>query len=191
MNQSTDKIKAIWICGFSSAGKTTLSRLLVKKLKENGYPSLLIDGNETRDLFENKYGFDPKSRRKQTVRIQKMTMWVLKQKILPVVAIIHPFEDDRLICRERIPGYYEVFLNCDLNECISRDEKNVYLPVIQGKKKHVVGLDIPYDPHTKANLELKSDRTDSEKLLEILWDDISNRLSDNRLYVSETMLLKN
>ena len=126
MNDNPGRIKTIWISGLSSTGKTTLSKLIVKRLRENGYPCLLIDGNETRDLFKPKLGFDPISRRKQTKRIMNLARWVIKQKIIPVIAIIHPFENDRIKCRKEIPLYYEAHLKCNIEECIRRDQKNVY-----------------------------------------------------------------
>ena len=174
-------IKTIWVSGLSSAGKTTLARLVIQKLQENSYPCLLIDGNETRNLFDNKYGFDPQSRRKQTRRMKSLALWVIRQKIIPVVAMIHPFEDDRIKCRAEIPGYYEVYLKCDINECIRRDKKNVYMPVIKGEKKYVVGLDIKYDEQKNADLTLESDKLSPDELLTRLWDDILDRLFDNRL----------
>ena len=89
------EIKTIWIIGLSGAGKTTLARLVIKRLQESGHPCVIIDGSEARDLFENKLGFDPDSRRKQTGRIKNLALWAIGQKIIPVVALIHPFEDDR------------------------------------------------------------------------------------------------
>jgi|TARA_Y100000031_G_scaffold153590_1_gene199162 adenylylsulfate kinase-like enzyme len=181
MSEISTPIKAIWISGLSSAGKTTLARLVIKRLQEKGYPCLLIDGNETRNLFDNRFGFDPISRRKQTRRMKSLAMWVIRQKIIPVVAMIHPFEDDRVKCRKEIPGYHEVFLNCDINECIRRDKKNVYMPVIKGEKKFVVGLDIPYEEQKNADLILESDQYSPEVLLGLLWDNIKDKLYDNRL----------
>lgn len=176
-------IKAIWIIGLSSSGKTTLARLLVKKLQENGYPSLIIDGSETRELFENKLGFDPESRRQQTRRIKNLAIWAIGQRILPIVAIIHPFEDDRVKCRSEVDGYCEVYLKCDLEECIRRDDRNVYGPVIRGEKQFVVGLDIPFDEPRHVELTMESDKNSPEQLLDILWETLKDRLYDNRLEI--------
>ncbi len=181
MKNSDQQIKTIWLMGLSSAGKTTLARMVVKKLQENGYPCILIDGNETRNLFDNKYGFDPDSRRKQTKRVKNLALWVIKQNIIPVVAIIHPFEDDRLKCRSELPDYYEVHLKCDINECIKRDKKNVYMPVIRKEKEHVVGLDIPYDEPMNSDVKYDSDKSSPEDLLMSLWNEISEKLFNNRL----------
>ena len=177
----TAPIKTVWIIGLSASGKTTLARLLIKRLQENGHPCVIIDGSEARDLFENKLGFDPESRRKQTARIRNLAQWAISQRIIPVVAMIHPFEDDRRKCRAEIPGYYEVYLECPLEECMRRDDKNVYGPAVAGTVANVVGLDIPYDDPATVELRLHSDRQTPEALLETLWTTIRDRLIDNRL----------
>jgi len=180
MKDKRNEIKTIWVSGLSSSGKTTLAQLIVKKLKNNGYPALLIDGNETRDLFKPKLGFDPMSRRKQTNRVKDLAIWVIKQNIIPVVAIIHPFEDDRWKCRNGIPNYYEVYLKCDIEECVRRDNKGVYLQGIKGNKCHIVGLDIIYEDQKNADLILESDKYKPDQLLEFLWGKVSKIIYNNR-----------
>jgi adenylylsulfate kinase-like enzyme len=176
MNDFKGRIKTLWISGISSAGKTTLARQVINRLQENSYPCLLIDGNETRDIFQPTLGFDPVSRRKQTKRIMNLATWVIKQKIIPVVAMIHPFEEDRIKCLKEIPGYYETHLKCNLDECIRRDQKKVY-----SNKSFIVGMDIPYEEPVSANNILESDKLKPEQLLELLWSDVSASLYDNRL----------
>jgi adenylylsulfate kinase-like enzyme len=180
MNTNTNQIRTIWLTGLSASGKTTLARLLIDRLKEHGYPCLLLDGNETRDLFGNKFGFDEASRRKQTNRISSLAKWIVKQDSIPVVAIIHPFEDDRQKCRADIPGYFDVYLKCSLKECMKRDQKDVYMPVINKQKKFVIGLDIEYDEPRQPNFTLDSENLSAEKCLEVLWREIENKLFDNR-----------
>jgi adenylylsulfate kinase-like enzyme len=158
----------IWIIGPPCAGKTTVARLLVARLRERGRPAMLLDGDEIRAVFENQLGYDAASRRKQTARVMRLARWVLRQDIIPVVAIIHPFADDRALCRTSLPGYFEVYLKCDIKERIRRDTKKLYLPALAGEKRHVVGVDIPFDEPEHADLVLESDRFAPEQLLEQL-----------------------
>ena len=102
-------------------GKTTLARLMVEKLRSHGQLAVLCDGDEVRDLFDVKLGYDPASRSRQTKRVLGLAKWVLRQGMMPVVAIIHPFESDRMECRRELPGYTEVYLRCDIKERIRRD----------------------------------------------------------------------
>jgi adenylyl-sulfate kinase len=167
---------SIWIMGLSAAGKSTLAGLLSERLRQEGYPCMLLDGEEVRRIFDEKLGYDEASRRKQTQRIVRLTRWISDQGILPVVAIIHPFEDDRADCRATLDGYFEVYLKCPLEACVLRDAKNVYQPAIDGTAKDVVGIDIPYDPPTQSDLVLESDKLSPGELLDILWEWVKTEL---------------
>jgi len=172
-------ISSIWIIGLSSAGKTTLARKLTERLRSAGKACVLVDGNEVRDLFDKKLGYDPQSRRKQTERIKKLTSWISGNGILPVVAIIHPFEDDRVRCRSDIPGYYEIYLECDLQTLTERDNKDLYGPAIRGEKKHVVGVDIPYESPEQPDLTISTAQSSADEILEIVCSKISTLLQDD------------
>ena len=161
--------RSIWIIGQPSVGKTTLARLLVKRLRDDGQACILLDGDDIRDVFENKLGFDPASRRKQTGRIKKLVKLIGGGGVLPVVAIIHPFEDDRAACRKEFPGYFEIALKCDMKELIRRDTKKLYLPAMQGRKRHVVGVDIPFDEPVNANFVVESDQLSPDEMLDATW----------------------
>ena len=160
---------SIWIMGLSAAGKSTLARLLTEKLRSIGHACALLDGEEVRALFDDHLGHDLEARRKQTHRILRLARWISDQGILPVVAIIHPFEDDRLECRKTLPNYFEVYLRCDLAECIRRDTKNVYGPALAGQAKNVVGIDIPYGTPERSDVVLDSGEMSPEELLGALW----------------------
>lgn len=160
---------SIWIMGLSAAGKSTLAKGLVARLRDNNYPCMLIDGDEVRAIFPERLGYDPESRRKQTQRILALTQWVSGQGILPVVAIIHPFEDDRRRCRESLSRYVEVYLHCELSECMKRDKKNVYAEALKGNAKNVVGVDIPYDKPEHADLVFNSAELAPDAMLDTLW----------------------
>ena len=160
----------IWIIGPACVGKTTLARLLVSHCRGEGRPAMLLDGDEIRQIHDTSLGYDPVSRRKQTARVQKLARWVQNQDILPVVAIIHPFQDDREACRDMFPGYFEVSLSCDMKERIRRDTKKLYLPALRGEKRHVIGVDIPFDDPVSADLVLETDQFEPQELLQTLLD---------------------
>ena len=48
---------SIWLIGPSAAGKTTISKLLYKNIK-NQNNLVLIDGDQVRQLYENNLGYD-------------------------------------------------------------------------------------------------------------------------------------
>ena len=72
----------IWITGISGAGKTTLAKELIKKIKEKFNNVIGIDGDIIRDLFGNDLGYDLESRVSQIKRIQKLALFLDKQEMI-------------------------------------------------------------------------------------------------------------
>ena len=55
---------SIWLIGPTASGKSTVAKIIYNKIKNN-YPNLVIlDGDELRDLYDNKLGYDLDSRKK-------------------------------------------------------------------------------------------------------------------------------
>ena len=168
-------IGTVCAMGLSSAGKSALARLLVGRFRGCGFACALIDGDEVRNLFDEGYGYDPESRRAQSRRLLKLARWIEHEQIIPVVAMIHPFEDDRLLFRERLHNYYQIYLECDVEECTrrdSRDRKGVYSLAERTDTPQVVGLDIPFEPVHSADIVLNSKDRSTEELVEVLWEDL-------------------
>ena len=74
----------IWITGISGAGKTTLAKELIKKIKEKFNNVIGIDGDIIRELFGNDLGYDLESRVSQIKRIQKLALFLDKQEMIIV-----------------------------------------------------------------------------------------------------------
>jgi len=162
-------ISSIWIVGMPFSGKTTLSGMLVEKLRSEGRQSLLLDGDQVRDVFDQRLGYDANSRRKQTARMMRITKLIANGGTLPVTAMIHPFADDRQMCRDAIPGSFMIVLQCDFKELLRRDTKKLYLPALRGERKHVVGVDIPFDPPDDGDLVIDSGELSPQTALERIW----------------------
>ena len=75
----------IWITGISGSGKTTLALQLIKKLKIKNKNIVNVDGDSIRDLFGNDLKYDVQSRITQIKRIQKLCIFLNRQKIITVV----------------------------------------------------------------------------------------------------------
>lgn len=172
-----DPCRTIWIIGPPCVGKTTLARLVTERLRETLRPAMLLDGDEIRGLFDNQLGYDPTSRRKQTARIERLARWIIKQNIVAVAAIIHPFEDDRIRCRAELPGYFEVHLVCDMKERIRRDTKKLYLPALKGERHNVVGVDIPFEEPGHSDLTIDTEKVSPAEALELVWEAVTPRIA--------------
>ena len=62
----------IWITGISGAGKTTLAKELIKKIKEKCNNVIGIDGDIIRELFGKDLGYDLESRVSQIKKYKSL-----------------------------------------------------------------------------------------------------------------------
>ena len=90
----------------------------------------------------------------------------MENGISSIVAVISPFEKDRVSCREKIKNYKEIYLSCSLDERIKRDKKKLYVPALKGEKKHVVDVDIPFDIPKKNELTIDTEKKQPNKVAE-------------------------
>ena len=138
LNTSTN---CFWITGLSSAGKSTLSEMLVKKLQTEGKPVLLLDGDELREIFSNK-DYSRVDRFETALKYSKICSLIVNQKINVVIAVIGLFNKVHKWNRQNIPGYIEIFIDVPMEELRRRDQKQIYKKAMAGQIKNVYGIDL-------------------------------------------------
>jgi adenylylsulfate kinase-like enzyme len=145
---------SIWIIGPSAVGKTVTANLFYKKIIEsnNTEKVIILDGDKMRNLNENKLGYDPVSRSKNTKRYMNLVKWLESFEISTIVSVISPFENDREMCRKEILNYKEIYLSCPMKERVKRDKKNLYKPALEGVKKNVIDVDIKFEGPKNCDL---------------------------------------
>ena len=100
-----------------------------------------------------------------TYRYINLVNWLIGFNISSITAVISPFEQDRKICRKKIKNYYEIYLKSSLDERIKRDKKKLYIPAIEGKKKNVVDVDIPFEKPENSDLEIDTENKNPELII--------------------------
>ncbi len=152
----------IWLIGPSASGKSTIAKELHSKIQKEVSKLIIIDGDNIRDLFDNKYGYDAVSRSKVTKRYIKLVKWLQNFEISSIVSVISPFEKDRHECKDSLIGYRQVYLKCSMEKRLLRDKKNLYKPALEGLKKDVIDVDIPFDQSNINDLIVETDTDDIE-----------------------------
>ena len=130
-----------WITGLSSAGKTTLSKLLADKLRSEGKPVIFLDGEDLRVVFSNKE-YNREVRLETALRYSRICSLIVKQQINVVIGVIGLFYEVHHWNRQNISGYIEVFIDVPIEELRRRDPKNLYEKAMEGKIKNVYGVDL-------------------------------------------------
>tara|TARA_B100000315_G_C14466251_1_gene536106 strand:+ start:577 stop:1083 length:507 start_codon:yes stop_codon:yes gene_type:complete len=147
----------LWIIGLSSAGKTTLAKEVLRKVKTIQSNVVLIDGDVIREVFSNDLGYTLEDRRKNADRICGLCKFLDDQGINVLCAILSLFPESRLWNRENIKNYYEVYIDNTIEDLEQRDYKGLYRKYNKGKIKNVPGMDIEFVPPTNPDLIIKND----------------------------------
>jgi adenylyl-sulfate kinase len=154
--------KLIWITGLSGSGKTTIGKEVYKKLKQDISNVVFLDGDTFRDVLGNDLGHTPKDRLENAKRIHRMCKFLISQDINVVCATVSLYKEIHKANRDAIKNYIEIFIDCNIDELIRRDQKGLYSKALRGEIKHINGIDLPYDK--PINCELIIDNSEQNKL---------------------------
>jgi adenylylsulfate kinase len=135
------RASVIWITGLSGAGKTTVARELVRRLRAGGCRPILLDGDDLRSVLGVTGAFDLASRRQRAFVYARLCELLAKQGHTVVCATIAMFHDVHSWNRAHLPGYVEVLLDVPMPELHRRDPKGIY--GAGGAKGEIVGAALP------------------------------------------------
>jgi adenylyl-sulfate kinase len=165
----------LWITGLSGSGKTTIGKAVYKKLKSQNLSIVFLDGDSFRDILGNDLTHSPEDRIKNAKRISRMCNFLVNQNISVVCSTMSLYKEIHQLNKENIDNYYEVFIDCNMEELIKRDQKGLYNSAINGNVKNVVGIDLPYDEPKNCILTIDNSTKDDldkkvNKIMDILND---------------------
>lgn len=148
--KKTIKGKCIIIFGLSGSGKSTISKLIHKDVQKKIGKTVILDGNETRDLFillGKKFGFQKKERAKTAKPTMHLLNLFLNQNINVIYNNIGLNNIAYNIWKNGIKNLTFVYMKSDVKKIIKFGKKKK----VYNLKKDVVGVhikpDIPKKPH--------------------------------------------
>ena len=146
----------VWVIGLAGAGKTTVAREVVSRLRQRG-PAVLIDGDDVRAIMGNDLGHTLEDRLQNAWRICRLCRHLDQQGISVVCAILSLFPETQDWNRDHFERYYEVFLDVPMEVLERRDQKGLYSGVKAGRVTQVAGVDLAFTPPPRADLRLSGD----------------------------------
>lgn len=155
----------IWMIGLSGSGKTTLGRSVAEAWRSQAPNTVLLDGDELRDVFKFDRGTAPytiEGRRQNSDRLVALCELLDRQGINVVCCILSIFPDVRAANRTRFSRYFEVFMDAPLESLKRRDVKGLYEMAERGEMANVVGLDIPFERPVGSDLVIDSSGDDPD-----------------------------
>ena len=155
----------VWFTGLSAAGKSTTAEILTVLLQEFGRQVTVLDGDVVRNHLSRGLGFSKEDRDSNIRRIGFVAAEIVKHQGAVICAAVSPYRATRNDVRNMIGDdrFVEVFVNTPLAECERRDEKGMYLKARRGELKNFTGIDDPYEPPVKPELELETTNSSAEE----------------------------
>jgi sulfate adenylyltransferase len=139
----------LFMTGLSSAGKSTLAKILyVKFMEMRARPVTLLDGDIVRRHLSSELTFSREHRNLNVARIGFVASEITKNGGIAICAPIAPYAASRAEARALIEphgGFVEIYVATPLAVCEQRDRKGLYAKARAGLLKGVTGIDDPYE----------------------------------------------
>ena len=168
-----DKGFTLWFTGLSGAGKTTISHLVEKELRDRGSRIEVLDGDVVRENLSKGLGFSKEDRDTNIRRIAFVADLLSRNGVPVITAAISPYREIRDESRELMGDrFIEVFVKASVEVCAERDVKGLYEKAFKGEIKEFTGVSDPYEeplnPEIVLDTENESAEESAQKLIALL-----------------------
>lgn len=160
----------LWFTGLPGSGKSTLARKLERKLWEDKYHTMLLDGDQVRHGLNADLGFSEKDRDENLRRVGHVARLFYEHGNIVLCTFVSPLQKHRDQLREIFPenGFHEVHINCDIDTAKSRDPKGLYKKAEAGEIQNFTGIDAPYEAPENPEITVDTTQQDADKAVEEL-----------------------
>jgi adenylylsulfate kinase len=154
----------LWFTGLSRAGKTTISEIVEKELRERFGKVEVLDGDIVRTNLSKGLRFSREDRDTNVLRIGFVAELLTRNGVGVIVSAISPFKEAREEVRRNIgEGFIEVYVDAPLEVCAERDVKGLYKKAFAGEIGQFTGVSDPYEPPAAPELHIKTDEEEPQE----------------------------
>lgn len=162
----------LWMCGLPGSGKSTLSQLLGKRLREEyGRNVEVLDGDEIRKGLSRDLGLSREDREEHNHRVSYVAKVLARNGVIVISALIAPYASSRAAARQMIGAdkFLETYIKAPLEVCEKRDPKGLYAKARRGEINNMTGLQDPFEVPANPDLVVEtSDSTPDESVEEMI-----------------------
>ena len=159
------KAYLIWFTGISGSGKSTLANLVEIALHKKRLSTYLLDGDNIRQGINKNLGFSADDRKENIRRVGEIANLILNAGVITLASFISPYTKGREEVKKIVgaDNFIEIFVNCSLEVCETRDVKGLYKKARSGEIKDFSGLSAPYQVPINPDIEVKTDNQTLEE----------------------------
>lgn len=155
----------LWFTGLSGSGKTTISRILERRMRASGRKFESLDGDVVRTNLSKGLGFSKEDRDTNIRRIGFVAHLLERNGVAVVCSAISPYRQTRDEIRMMVGDHFvEVYAECPVEVCETRDGKvEMYAKARRGEIKEFTGVSDPYEPPEHPEVHLKTSGETAEE----------------------------
>ena len=142
----------LWFTGLPSSGKTTVAKLVEKKLLNQGERVERLDGDVVRQSLTADLGFSRRDRDKNIARVAFVAKMLQRNDVITLSSFITPYRAQRDHVRNTVDDVRIVHVECPVDVCIERDPKGMYAKAQAGEIEGFTGIDAPYEKPVTPDL---------------------------------------
>jgi len=159
----------LWFTGLSGAGKSTISAIIEKRLRDAGAKVEVLDGDVVRENLSKGLGFSKEDRDTNIRRIGFVCELLSRNGVIAIVAAISPYRAVREELRARIHHFVEIYVECPLDVVSGRDVKGLYKKAKAGELPQFTGVSDPYEPPLDPEVVVHSASETPEESADRVW----------------------
>ncbi len=169
---------AIWMCGLSGSGKSTIANAAERVLHQQGHFTIILDGDNVRSGLNSNLGFSDDDRLENIRRIAELTKILVENGVIVFISAITPRGELRDLARGIVgeQNLFEVFVNASYEACEKRDVKGLYAKAARGEIEHFTGKDGSFEPPASPDLTLETETLSIEDAAIELIEAIRTRI---------------
>jgi len=167
----------LWFTGLSAAGKSTIANEIAKSLFQLNVQQTVLDGDNIRHGLNKDLGFSDNDRTENIRRIGEVAKLFVENGQIVLTAFISPFQADRNLVRALVEEeeFIEVYVQCSVETCESRDPKGLYKKAKNGEIKNFTGISSPYEAPLHPEIILDTDKLSINECVESVLQYLRNK----------------
>jgi adenylylsulfate kinase len=142
---SGEKGFAVWITGIPASGKSSITRELVVDLNLIGISPAVLESDSLRTVLTPTPTYRQDERDRFYLQLAEVGALLARQGIPVIFDATANRRAYRDHARNLITRFVEVFVNCTVDICRSRDPKGIYAAASLGTASNVPGIHAAYE----------------------------------------------
>ncbi len=173
----------VWFTGLSGSGKSTIANALQNKLFTDKIHCFTLDGDNTRLGINSDLDFTDLGRKENIRRVAEICKLMNDAGIVVIASFISPFVEDRMQAKAIIgpENFIEVFVDCPIEVCESRDVKGLYAKARNNEIKNFTGISSPFEVPLHPEIHVKSNLQSIEDCVKQIDQLLKEKLKLNEL----------